>query len=108
VAIWCWLAPEGVLKSFQGIEKLVEWHKAVSQLPEFQSEANRIKSLSFVALQQMNKFGGNLHLAGSKAVTAISEAPISDTVTPEELLQAKENFVFSNAAAGKKEVPKVM
>jgi hypothetical protein len=108
VAIWSWLAPEGVLKSFQGIEKVVEWHKVISDLAEVQSEADRIKSLNFAALQQMNKFGGLLHLTGPKPAGAAVEATVSDVVSEEELTQAKENFVFSADAAARKEVPKVM
>jgi hypothetical protein len=34
VAIWCWLAPDGVLKSFQGFEKILDWHKNIAELAE--------------------------------------------------------------------------
>jgi hypothetical protein len=62
----------------------------------------------------MNRFSGIQHLAGQSAPINVnaSDSPTNaapaDAILPEELLQAKENFVFFADASVDKETPKVV
>ncbi|XP_063700982.1 methionine--tRNA ligase, cytoplasmic [Culicoides brevitarsis] len=101
-AVWSLLAPDGTLKGAQNIDNLLRWYRAVREFPAVQ-EALKVlplKELHFNSLVNANRFGGVHHIVldpkiGDSNLQLLNpETPtISDTVLPEEMEAARENFV---------------
>lgn len=102
VAVWSLLAPDGTLKGAHDIDSLLIWYKKISELPEVVDALKvlPLKDLHFSSLEQANKFGGLHHVVLGQQIgddpQLLADLPnqIADTVSAEEIDQAKECFVY--------------
>lgn len=102
VAVWSLLAPDGTLKGAHDIDSLLIWYKKISELPEVVDALKvlPLKDLHFSSLEQANKFGGLHHVVLGQQIgddpQLLADLPnqIADTVSAEEIDQAKGFFVY--------------
>lgn len=103
IAVWSLLAPDGTLKGVHDIDSLLIWYKKISELPEVVDALKvlPLKDLHFSSLEQANKFGGLHHIVLGQQIgdepELLADLPnqIAETVSAEEIDQAKLNFVYS-------------
>lgn len=103
IAVWSLLAPDGTLKGAHDIDSLLIWHKKISELPEVVEALNvlPLKDLHFSSLEQANKFGGLHHIVLGQQIGdephLLADLPnqIAESVSSEEIDQAKQCFVYS-------------
>lgn len=105
LAVWSLLAPDGTLKGAHDIESVVAWYRKIVALPEVKEalEIQPLKDLSFTSLKDSNRFGGLHHVvlpqfAESSNLLAES-SHIAETVTDEEIENAKRSFVHVKVEA---------
>lgn len=103
IAIWSLLAPDGTLKGAHDIDSLLIWYKKISELPEVIDALKTLplKDLHFSSLEQANKFGGLHHIVLGQQIgdepQLLADLPsqIAETVSAEEIDQAKLHFVYN-------------
>lgn len=115
LAVWSLLAPDGTLKGAHDIDHLTKWYKNIAMMPEVKTclEVMPLKDLHFSALQKSNRFGGlhHIHLIpnmGDEESSVLAEAPsaVVESVSAEEMENAKANFVYEEMPQVKE--PKTM
>ncbi|XP_067629945.1 methionine--tRNA ligase, cytoplasmic [Eurosta solidaginis] len=103
ISVWALLAPGRTLKSAQSIEHLKAWHLKISVLPEVQAVLGEtpLSTLTYTSLQQSNRYGGLSHITLNLQTTSESEkllvdgsSNLADTVTEDELINARNSFVL--------------
>lgn len=103
LAVWSLLAPDGTLKGSHDIDHLVKWYKGIAELPQVKAALAELplKDLHFTSLQKSNKFGGlhHIHLIpnlGDEENSVLADAPsaVQESVSGEELLNAKTQFTY--------------
>lgn len=103
VAVWSLLAPDGTLKGAHDIDSLLIWYKKISELPEVVDALKvlPLKDLHFSTFEQANRFGGFHHIVLGQQVgdepQVLADMPnqIAETVSTDEIEQAKQNFVYT-------------
>ncbi|CAD7013931.1 unnamed protein product [Ceratitis capitata] len=102
IAVWSLLAPDGTLKGAQNIEYLKAWYRKVTALPEVQAvlAETPLAGLTFTSLLNSNRYGGlslvpvHVHsVSESEKLLAETAGSLSDTVTEDELNNARNSFV---------------
>jgi methionyl-tRNA synthetase len=116
LAIWCLLTPDGTLKGSRDIENVMRWYKAIEQLQEVKDSLavyGPVKKIHFASLLQCNRFGGLHHVEMKPHIAEIDTKVLADTPTsmtetvlPNEIEEAKQNFV--PVKVEKKEEPKTV
>lgn len=104
LAVWSLLAPDGTLKGAHDIEHLMKWYRTIADLPQVKAALNELplKDLHFASLQKSNRFGGlhHIHLIpnlGDEENAVLADAPSAaqESVSAEELQNARTEFVFT-------------
>ncbi|KAG4067422.1 hypothetical protein HA402_009659 [Bradysia odoriphaga] len=103
VAVWSLIAPDGTLKGAHDIDSLLIWYKKIAELPEVVDALNvlPLTDLHFSSLEQANKFGGLHHIILGQQVGdephLLADLPnqIAETVSADEIDQAKEKFIYN-------------
>lgn len=103
IAVWSLLAPDGTLKGAHDIDSLLIWYKKISELPEVRDALAvfPLKDLHFSSLEQANRFGGLHHIVlgqqNGDEPQLLADLPnqIADTVSTDEIEQAKLGFVYT-------------
>lgn len=114
IAVWSLLAPDGTLKGAHDIDSLLIWYKKISELPEVVDALKTLplKDLHFASLEQANKFGGLHHIVLGQQIgdepQLLADLPnqIADTVSADEIVQAKQSFAYNKPVDVKE--PKTM
>uniref|UniRef100_A0A1A9UV52 Methionine--tRNA ligase, cytoplasmic n=1 Tax=Glossina austeni TaxID=7395 RepID=A0A1A9UV52_GLOAU len=64
ISVWCLLIPDNILNGAKDINYLSRWCQNISDIPEVQEimQKEPIKSMTFNALQNSNRYGGCYHI----------------------------------------------
>lgn len=105
LAVWSLLAPDGTLKGSHDIDHLMKWYRGIAELPQVKAALAELplKDLHFASLQKSNRFGGlhHIHLIpnlGDEENSVLADAPsaVQESVSAEELQNAKSQFVYED------------
>lgn len=105
LAVWSLLAPDGTLKGSHDIDHLMKWYRGIAELPQVKGALAELplKDLHFASLQKSNRFGGlhHIHLIpnlGDEENSVLADAPsaVQESVSAEELQNAKSQFVYED------------
>uniref|UniRef100_A0A1A9WPB0 Methionine--tRNA ligase, cytoplasmic n=1 Tax=Glossina brevipalpis TaxID=37001 RepID=A0A1A9WPB0_9MUSC len=104
ISIWSLLASDDTLKGAKDINYLLKWYQKIDGLPEVQeiTQKELIKSITFNALQNSNRYGGWYHIPLRQSVSEVTEtakiltetgSSLAETLTDDEITAARVHFI---------------